>query len=55
MKTDPARNTAQPKSRRRWYQYTLRTLLIGVTLAGLRSNSSLLATIQPRLLAYVGG
>ena len=25
---------AQPKSRRRWYQYGLRTLLILVTLAG---------------------
>ena len=27
-------NAAQPKARRRWYQFGLRTLLIGVTLAG---------------------
>ena len=27
-------NAAQPKARRRWYQYSLRSLLIFVTLAG---------------------
>ena len=27
-------NAAQPQSRRRWYQFGLRTLLIGVALAG---------------------
>ena len=32
--TDPTPNAAQPKSRRRWHQYGLRTLLIVVTLAG---------------------
>ncbi len=31
---DEKPNAAQPKSRRRWYQFGLRTLLIGVTLAG---------------------
>jgi len=34
METDADPNAAQPKSRRRWYQYSLRTLLIVVTLAG---------------------
>ena len=34
MESDAAPNAAQPKARRRWYQYRLRTLLIGVTLAG---------------------
>src|SRR5579863_4668922 len=34
METDPAPNLAQPKARRRWFQFSLRTLLIGVTLAG---------------------
>ncbi len=29
-----AGSAAQPKSRRRWYQFGLRTLLNGVTLAG---------------------
>jgi hypothetical protein len=32
---EPTPNAAEPKSRRRWHQYSLRTLLIGVTLAGL--------------------
>ncbi len=27
METNPTPNAAQPKSRRRWYQYSLRTLL----------------------------
>jgi len=31
---DEKPNAAQPKARRRWYQYSLRTLLIVVTLAG---------------------
>jgi len=31
---DEKPNAAKPKSRRRWYQYSLRTLLIGVTLTG---------------------
>ena len=30
METDATPNPAQPKSRRRWYQFSLRTLLIGV-------------------------
>ena len=34
METDATPNAAQPKSRRRWYQYGLRAPLIGVTLAG---------------------
>jgi hypothetical protein len=34
METDATFNAAKPKSRRRWYQYSLRTLLIFVTLAG---------------------
>jgi len=34
MEADAAGKTAQPKARRRWYQYSLRTLLIFVTLAG---------------------
>src|ERR1700676_5457431 len=34
METAAAPNAAKPKSRRRWYQYSLRTLLIFVTLAG---------------------
>ena len=34
MKSDSAPDAAPPKSRRRWYQYGLRTLLIVVTLAG---------------------
>jgi len=34
MSTDATSNAGQPKSRRRWYQYSLRTLLIVVTLAG---------------------
>jgi len=34
MEIDSTPNAAQPKSRRRWYQYSLRTLLIVVTLAG---------------------
>jgi hypothetical protein len=32
METDPAPNAAQPKPPRRWYQFRLRTLLIGVAL-----------------------
>ena len=32
METDATPNAALPKSRRRWHQYNLRTLLIGVTL-----------------------
>ena len=32
--TDAAHNAAPPKSRRRWYQFGLRTLLNGVMLAG---------------------
>ena len=34
METDATPNAAQPKPRRRWSQYSLRTLLIFVTLAG---------------------
>ena len=34
MDTDATTNAAQPKPRRRWYQFTLRTLLVVVTLAG---------------------
>ena len=34
METDALSNADQPKPRPRWYQYTLRTLLIVVTLAG---------------------
>ena len=30
MDTDPAPNAAQPKSRRRWFQYSLRTMLVAV-------------------------
>ena len=33
--TDPAPNAAQPKSRRRWYQFGLRTLLLAIVLASL--------------------
>ena len=32
MNHDSTPNVAQPKSHRRWYQFGLRTLLIGVTL-----------------------
>src|ERR1700676_41808 len=34
MEPAPTTSAAQPKSRRRWYQYSLQTLLIFVTLAG---------------------
>ena len=34
METNTSPNAAQPKFQRRWYQYSLRTLLIVVTLAG---------------------
>ena len=34
MESDAAHTAARPKSRRRWYQFGLRTLLIAVTLAG---------------------
>ena len=35
METDPTRIAAQSKARRRWYQYSLRTLLIGVVVLSL--------------------
>ena len=34
METNATPNAARPKSRRRWCQFSLRTLLLGVTLAG---------------------
>ena len=35
MDTNATPNAAQPKSRRRWYQFGLRTLLLAVTAIGL--------------------
>ena len=44
---DPNANAAQPRSRRRWYQFRLRTLVIGVTLA------VVLSTLVWRIVVYV--
>ena len=50
MEISPAPNPAQPKSRRRWYQFGLRTLLIGVTLAGSLCGWLVFHSAQVRLV-----